>query len=172
MYGYEGIWSFDPSPWVVEAVPTAAMRTGDLSSLLAAGIAAIRSTIPYSIAPAGRRTVQPPAAAEQHHSRQAGSTRSAPRSPLCGTCRTRPGTVDGTNNYQKGKNAQDTYWNHIVRIDHNISDKQRLYVRTNFTDLQRPENVRHNNAVGDNFYRYNKGFAIRPRLHAVAAACS
>src|SRR4051794_10824331 len=26
MYGYEGIWSFDPSPWVVEAVPTAAMR--------------------------------------------------------------------------------------------------------------------------------------------------
>ena len=28
MYGYEGIWSFDPSPWVVEAVPTAAMRNG------------------------------------------------------------------------------------------------------------------------------------------------
>ena len=26
MYGYEGIWSFDPSPWVVESVPTAAMR--------------------------------------------------------------------------------------------------------------------------------------------------
>src|SRR5262249_10622413 len=30
MYGYEGIWSFDPSPWVVESVPTPAMRTGDL----------------------------------------------------------------------------------------------------------------------------------------------
>ena len=45
---------------------------------------------------------------------------------------------DGTNNYTKGKNAQDTYWNHIVRIDHNVSEKQRFYVRTNFTDLQRP----------------------------------
>src|ERR1044072_121286 len=61
-----------------------------------------------------------------------------------------PGTVDGTNNYTKGKNAQDTYWNHIVRIDHNFSEKQRLYVRTNFTSLQRPENIRHNRAVGDN----------------------
>ena len=71
-----------------------------------------------------------------------------------------PGTVDGTNNYTKGKNAQDTYWNHIVRIDHNVSEKQRFYVRTNFTNLQRPENIRHNLAVGDNFYRYNKGFAF------------
>ena len=32
MYGYEGIWSFDPSPWVVESRADARrMRTGDLS---------------------------------------------------------------------------------------------------------------------------------------------
>jgi hypothetical protein len=67
-----------------------------------------------------------------------------------------PGTADGTNNYQMGKNAQDTYWNHIVRIDHNFSSKQRLYGRTNFTSMIRPENARHNNAVGDEFYRYNR----------------
>ena len=91
---------------------------------------------------------------------RAGSIRRPRRSPRCGTRRTRPGTVDGTNNYTKGKNAQDTYWNHIVRIDHNVSEKQRFYVRTNFTDLQRPENIRHNLAVGDNFFRYNKGFAV------------
>jgi hypothetical protein len=33
--GYEWIYSFDPSPWVVEAVPTPAERAGNFSSLLA-----------------------------------------------------------------------------------------------------------------------------------------
>jgi hypothetical protein len=70
------------------------------------------------------------------------------------------GTIDGTNNYAKGRNSQDTYWNHIVRADHNLSERQRIYVRVNFTDLQRPQNIKHNNAVGDNFYRANKGFAF------------
>lgn len=158
MYGYEGIWSFDPSPWVVESVPTEAMRTGDLSGLLAAG-ANYQIYDPYTIAPTGTGTF----------SRQAlpGNRIPASRINPIGAkiaglfdLPNQAGTADGTNNYTKGKNAQDTYWNHIVRIDHNVSDKQRLYVRTNFTDLQRPENIRHNLAVGDNFYRYNKGFAI------------
>ena len=50
-YGYEGIWSFDPSPWVVEAVPTAAMRGGDFSSLLAQD-ARYQIYDPFSIQPA------------------------------------------------------------------------------------------------------------------------
>ena len=165
MYGYEGIWSFDPSPWVVESVPTAAMRNGDFSSLLALG-SRYQIYDPYSIQPA----------ADGRFSRAPVPGNIIPPSRINPTARqiaalwdppNQAGTVDGTNNYQKGKNAQDTYWNHIVRIDHNISDKQRFYVRTNFTDLQRPENIRHNLAVGDNFYRYNKGFASRPRVHAV-----
>ena len=158
MYGYEGIWSFDPSPWVVESVPTAAMRNGDFSSLLALG-SRYQIYDPYSTVPAGngRFSRQPlqgniiPQSRINPAARAIASLWDAPN---------QPGTIDGTNNYQKGKNAQDTYWNHIVRVDHNISDKQRFYVRTNFTDLQRPENIRHNNAVGDNFYRYNKGFAV------------
>ncbi|HUS07268.1 MAG TPA: carboxypeptidase regulatory-like domain-containing protein [Bryobacteraceae bacterium] len=158
MYGYEGIWSFDPSPWVVEGVPTAAMRQGDFSSLLALG-SRYQIYDPYSITAAGggRFSRAPlagniiPASRINPAARAIASLWDSPN---------QAGTVDGTNNYQKGKNAQDTYWNHIVRIDHNISDKQRFYVRTNFTDLQRPENIRHNLAVGDNFYRYNKGFAV------------
>ncbi|HYP06949.1 MAG TPA: TonB-dependent receptor [Bryobacteraceae bacterium] len=158
MYGYEGIWSFDPSPWVVEGVPTAAMRNGDFSSLLALG-SRYQIYDPYSTVPVenGRFSRQPvpgniiPQSRINPAARAIASLWDAPN---------QPGTVDGTNNYQKGKNAQDTYWNHIVRIDHNINEQQRFYVRTNFTDLQRPENIRHNNAVGDNFYRYNKGFAV------------
>src|SRR5689334_13011768 len=158
MYGYEGIWSFDPSPWVVEAVPTAAMRTGDLSSLLKID-SRYQIYDPFSIQAAGngRFSRQPvpgniiPAARINPASAKIAALWDAPN---------QPGTIDGTNNYTKGKNAQDTYWNHIVRIDHNVSEKQRFYVRTNFTNLQRPENIRHNLAVGDNFFRYNKGFAF------------
>jgi hypothetical protein len=158
MYGYEGIWSFDPSPWVVESVPTAAMRNGDFSSLLALG-PQYQIYDPYSTVPVGNG----------RFSRQPVPGNIIPPHRINPTARAiaalwdlpnQPGTIDGTNNYQKGKNAQDTYWNHIVRIDHNLSEKQRFYVRTNFTDLQRPENIRHNMAVGNNFYRYNKGFAV------------
>ncbi|MGH9723350.1 MAG: TonB-dependent receptor domain-containing protein, partial [Bryobacteraceae bacterium] len=158
MYGYEGIWSFDPSPWVVESVPTAAMRSGDLSNLLALG-SNYQIYDPFSIQPTGTGTFsrQPvpgnriPAARINPVGAKIASLWDMPN---------RAGTADGINNYTKGKNAQDTYWNHIVRVDHNMSQKQRLYVRVNFTDLQRPENIRHNLAVGDNFYRYNKGFAV------------
>jgi hypothetical protein len=158
MYGYEGIWSFDPSPWVVESVPTQAMRNGDLSALLALG-SRYQIYDPYSIQPVGNgrfsRSPVPNNIIPSHLinpvSRNIAALWDAPN---------QPGTEDGTNNYQMGKNAQDTYWNHIVRIDHNLTDKQRFYVRTNFTSMQRPENIRHNNAVGDNFYRYNKGFAF------------
>src|SRR6266851_8750765 len=51
MYGYEGIWSFDPSPWVVESTPTPAQRAGDLSDLLALG-PRYQIYDPYSITPA------------------------------------------------------------------------------------------------------------------------
>jgi hypothetical protein len=168
MYGYEGIWSFDPSPWVVEAVPTPAQRAGDLSDLLALG-SRYQIYDPYSITPAaGGLFSRAPVPGNKIPANQI-----SPLGRKIATLYDLPnqaGTADGVNNYSKGKNAQDTYWNHIVRIDHNVSDKQRLYIRTNFTDLQRPENIRHNLAVGDNFYRYNRGFAydhvytVSPRL--------
>jgi hypothetical protein len=158
MYGYEGIWSFDPTPFVTEAVPTAAQRRGDFSSLLAlgpqyqiydpytttaeAGGLFRRQPLQNNIIPASR--INPVAAKivalwDEPNQR---------------------GTSDGLNNYTKGKNAQDTYWNHIVRVDHNLSAKQRFYVRTNFTLMDRPENERHNRAFGDVFVRQNRGFAF------------
>lgn len=158
MYGYEGIWSFDPSPWVVETVPTSAQRQGDFSGLLALG-PSYQVYDPYSITPAagGRYARQPlpnniiPASRLNPVAVKIASLWDAPN---------QPGTADGTNNYQKGRNSQDTYWNHIVRIDHNLNQKNRFYARTNFTSLERPENIRHTRAMGDLFYRYNRGFAF------------
>jgi hypothetical protein len=159
MYGYEGIWSFDPSPWVVESVPTAAQRTGDLSDLLTQGGSRYQIYDPFSNTAVGNgRFSRAPVPGNRIPSNLINPV--ARKIAALYDLPNQAGTLDGTNNYTKGKNAQDTYWNHIVRVDHNVSEKQRLYVRTNFTDLQRPENVRHNDAVGDNFYRYNKGFAF------------
>jgi len=158
MYGYEGIWSFDPSPWVVETVPTAAQRAGNFSDLLAIG-SSYQIYDPFSIKPApnGRFSRSPltgnviPSNLINPVAAQIAALWDAPN---------QPGTVDGQNNWQMARNSQDSYWNHIVRIDHNLSQKQRFYVRTNFTEMQRPENIYHHKAVGDNFYRYNKGFAF------------
>ena len=158
MYGYEGIWSFDPSPWVVESVPTAAQRNGDFSGLLALG-SKYQIYDPYSIAlaPNGRTSRIPvpgniiPPSLINPISKKIAALWDLPN---------QAGTVDGTNNYTMGKKAQDTYWNHIFRIDHNLSSKQRFYVRADITDLQRPENVRQNKADGDTFYRYNRGVGL------------
>jgi hypothetical protein len=156
--GFEWIYSFDPSPWVVEAVPTPEERAGNFSSLLkigsqyqiydpfstvpAAGGLFTRSPVPNNIIPANQ--INPVAA------------------KIAGLWDTpnQQGTVDGTNNYTMGKNAQDTYDNELIRIDHNASEKERFYVRTNFTQLERPENIRQNLTVGDNFYRFNRGLSV------------
>jgi hypothetical protein len=156
--GYEWIYSFDPSPWVVESVPTPAQRTGNFSSLLAIS-PAYQIYDPYSTVPAsgGRfsRTPLPnniiPAARINPVAAKIASLWDPSN---------QAGTIDGTNNYTMGKNAQDTYGNELIRIDHNVSERERFNVRTNFTNLQRPENVRQSLTDGDNFYRFNRGLSV------------
>jgi hypothetical protein len=158
MYGYEGIWSFDPTPFVTQAVPTAAQRNGDFSALLALG-PQYQIYDPYTTTaePGGlfRRQPLPGNIIPQ--------SRINPVAQKIVALWDQPnqrGTSDGMNNYTRGKNAQDTYWNHIIRVDHNLSAMQRFYVRTNFTLMDRPENERHNRAFGDVFVRQNRGFAF------------
>lgn len=156
--GYEWIYSFDPSPWVVEAVPTLTQRTGNFSSLLAIS-PQYQIFDPYSTTPASggqfMRTPLPnniiPPSRINPVSAKIASLWDLPN---------QRGTVDGTNNYTMGKNAQDTYGNELVRIDHNVSERERFYVRTNFTELERPENIRQSLTDGDNFYRFNRGLSV------------
>ncbi len=158
MYGYEGIWSFDPTPFVTESVPTSAMRNGDFSSLLAVG-SQYQIYDPYSTVPDTggrfRRSVLPGNIIPASRINPASRRIAALWDPS-----NQAGNRDGVNNYTMGKNAQDTYWNHIARIDHNLSQAQRFYVRTNFTRMDRPENERHNRTVGDIFVRLNRGAAL------------
>ena len=155
--GFEWIYSFDPSPWVVEAVPTLAERKGDFSSLLAIG-SQYQIYDPYSTTPAtGGQFSRKPLTGNIIPPSQINpvAANMAPYWDLPN----QPGTIDGTNNYTMGKAAQDTYGNELARVDHNVSDKERFYVRGNLTTLQRPENVRQQKTVGENFFRFNRGFS-------------
>ena len=156
--GYEWIYSFDPSPWVVEAVPTLARRQGDFSALLAAG-PQYQIYDPYSTAPAsGGQFSRKPLAGNIIPQSQINPV-AAKIAPLW-DLPNQAGTIDGTNNYTMGKNSQDTYGNELVRVDHNVSEKERFYVRGNLTSLERPENVRQNSTVGENFFRFNRGASV------------
>lgn len=157
MYGYEGFWSFDPVSIGFEAVPSPAQRRGDFSQLLALG-SRYQIYNPFSIAPSGNGLF----------SRQPLPNNIIPSSqidPLGAKVAqlydlpNLAGNADGVNNYTNGRNSHDNYYNHIVKIDHNFSIKQRIWFRGNVTRNKRIQDQRHSDTVGHLLYRYNRGLA-------------
>jgi hypothetical protein len=159
MYGYEGMTTYDPVSIGTESVPTAAQRNGDFSALLALGT---RYQIydPYSTVPAGNglfnRTPLANNVIPQNQINPVGKAIANLYDPP-----NLPGTADGTNNYTNGRNSHDGFFNHIARVDYNISDKQRLFVRGDATRNTRVQDQRHHDAIGHLQYRRNQpGLAI------------
>ena len=155
MYGYEGIHDADPRGTVTTAVPTAAQKDGDFSDLLKLG-ANYQIYDPATIKPAaGGRFSRDPLAGNI-----------IPRNRINPTARkiadyweppNEIGTSDGRNNWTTPGPEWDKYFNHVFRIDHNISDKQRFFVRGSINDRIQQHSVRFNQAVGQNFFRKNRG---------------
>jgi len=126
-YGYEGLHSAEPAPDII-SVPDPRNLTGDFSNLLALG-SRYQIYDPATIRPAdgGRFSIQP----------FDGNIIPASRISQIGTNIAHhfpkpniEGRPDGTNNYAIQNVAEPTlYANHLGRLDHVISDKQRLYVR-------------------------------------------
>jgi hypothetical protein len=158
MYGYEGWWSFDPVSIGFEAVPTPAQRKGDFSGLLALG-ARYQIYDPFTIAPAAgglySRQPLPGNIIPPNRIDPLGAKIAQLYDPP-----NLPGTSDGVNNYTNGRNSHDNYYNHIARVDHHLSDKQRIYVRVNATRNYRVQDQRHSDTVGHILFRYNRGAAI------------
>ena len=158
MFGYEGLKSFDPTPFGVAAVPTDAERAGNFSSLLALG-SSYQIYNPYSSVPTSgglySRTPLPGniIPASQINPAAAGIAKLWDEPNL-------PGTNNGENNYTLGLNSRDTYHNFIGRVDYNFSDKDRLYVRADETSNPRPQDYRHNGAEGWTVTRANVGAVI------------
>lgn len=129
MYGYEGIHDLR-SRGGVNTVPTAAERNGDFSALLALG------TNYQLYDPLTRRAV---ANGRYQEDPIPGNIIPANRiSPIAKSILkyyalpNTAGTVDGRNNLSQ-PNLPETagYYTNVARVDHNLSDKQRIFVRGN-----------------------------------------
>jgi hypothetical protein len=158
MFGYEGLNSFDPTPFGVGAVPTNAERAGNFSSLLALG-SSYQLYDPYSSVPTTgglySRTPLPGniVPTNQINAASAGIAKLWDQPNL-------PGTSTGLSNYTHGLNSMDTYYNFIGRIDYNPSPKERLYFRADNTSNPRPQDYRNNGAEGWTVTRGNVGGVV------------
>ncbi|MCL4402929.1 MAG: TonB-dependent receptor [Acidobacteria bacterium] len=158
MYAYEGIRNSDPRGTVTQAVPTAAQRNGDFSQLLAVG-PQYQIYDPYSTAPApgGRFSRLPlagnivPASRINPTARKIAGLWSLPNLP---------GSPDGTGNWTTPGPESDTYYAHIFRVDHNPSEKHRMFLRANKSRRNQIHSRKHQDAVGTNLQIYNESAAF------------
>jgi hypothetical protein len=131
MWGYEGIRDARPRhDDATNTVPTPAMRTGDLSALLKVNSSyQIYNPFTRTGPVSGRYTAQPfpnnviPASLINPISKNILSYFPEPSSPATAA-------ADGTNNMVDASVVENAkYYNHSWRVDHNVSDKQRIFVR-------------------------------------------
>jgi len=144
LYGFEGIHESRPRNNGTPTVPTEKMRNGDFSELLALGsqyqiynpftrrsIAGGRfqqDPFPGNIIP--QNLINPVARAALEYFAH----------PLTA------GNADGTSNFQNPSLPEDIkYANNTIRVDHNITDKQRMYGRVSWYD----RNSNYNNYFGN-----------------------
>ena len=154
MFGYEGMKTFDPVSIGTESTPTAPQRNGDFSGLLALGTK-YQIYDPYSTIPAGNglfsRTPLPnnviPAAQINPVGKALTALYDNPNLA---------GSADGTNNYTNGRNSADGFFNYIAKVDYNISDKQRFFIRADTTRNTRVQDQREHDANGILQYRRNQ----------------
>jgi hypothetical protein len=70
------------------------------------------------------------------------------------------GAADDTGNYFTTGPEWDHYYNHIFRVDHNFSEKNRMFVRGDVTGRDQNFGYLFNGANGDNLLQHNRGAAI------------
>jgi hypothetical protein len=166
MYGYEGMWTFDPVSIGFESEPTAAQRAGNFSDLLALGTK-YQIYDPYSTVPApGGLFTRTPVAGNIIPASQINPVGAAIINLY--DFPNRAGTADGTNNYTNGRNSHDTFYNDIIRVDHNLSDKQRFFVRFDVTQNERKQDQRHHDALGHLMYRRNQPGAAIDHVYTIS----
>ncbi len=169
MYGYEGIKDTFPRQTTTDTVPTEAQRRGDFSQLL--GVSAQYQIYdPSTIAPAanGRFSRQP----------LPGNVIPASRiSPVAQNLQkywpnaNLAGTRDGSNNFTILVPDVDDFWSHVFRVDHNLSERSRFFIRGDANRRKTfGENRYGNDGYGTLYFRRNKGggadhvYVFRPNL--------
>ncbi|HWQ54374.1 MAG TPA: carboxypeptidase-like regulatory domain-containing protein [Bryobacteraceae bacterium] len=128
-YGYEGTDTVNVGT-ATASVPDATQKTGDFSKLLAISSqyqiydpATIKATAD------GRYSIQPFAGNVIPSSRISPISKSLlGLYPAANTT----GQADGTNNFYTDAPSPEKYYNHVARLDHVVSDRQRLFGRFSY----------------------------------------
>jgi hypothetical protein len=160
MYGYESIPEARPRNNGVPTVPTERMRTGDFSELLALG-PQYQIYNPFTRrAVAGGRFQQDPFPGniipqELISPIARGLLEYVPLPKTVGQ-------ADGTSNFQQPELKEQTeYGSHTIRVDHNLTPKQRMYGRVSWYDRDSNYNNYFNNiATGEQFGFYSRQVAL------------
>ncbi len=161
MYGYEGILEARPRNNGTPTVPTNEMKNGDFSRLLAAGNN-FQIYDPFTRrAVAGGRFQQDPFPGNIIPSRLFNPIAKKVLdtyypSPL------QPGNADGTQNYLRPELVEEAdYYTHSVRIDHNLTQNNRMYGRYSWYNRTSTYNDYFDNpATGTYFWFISKSGVI------------
>ena len=144
MYGFEGIHEARPRNNGTPTVPTERMRTGDFSELLALG-PQYQIYNPFTRRAVGNGRFQQdpfPGNIIPQHLINPVARAVLEYIPLPRTA----GNADGTSNFQNPSLPEEIkYANNTIRIDHVLTDKQRMYARTSWYD----RNSNYNNYFGN-----------------------
>jgi hypothetical protein len=167
-FGYDNTHFADPRGTLTNGVPTANEKNGDFSNLLALG-SNYQIYNPFSTAPV----------ANGRFSRQPFPGNIIPPS-LINPLATKlldyypppnlPGTADGTNNWTTPGMEWTHYYTPLIRLDHYFSDKQRTFVRGNWTGHDQRYNVHFNEGTGayyfqlDRTVQVNHVYTVNPRF--------
>ena len=74
---------------------------------------------------------------------------------------TSAGAADGTSNLTVATRSKEDYWVNFVRVDHNFSERNRMFVRLDYDRWFERENLYFNNpAAGIDNHRTNRGLAL------------
>src|SRR5713101_3869510 len=158
-YGYEG--HHDRPPWPETlTVPTAAERNGDFSALLPLG-ARYQIYDPFSARLANGRVTRDPVAGNvipssriNSMSKELTSYWAAPKAA---------GAADGSNNFPNPTEPDpNLYYSHVARVDHNVSNSNRLYGRVAVSKNIEKEyrDAFLNASSGNSLIRKNRGFTF------------
>ncbi len=160
MYGHEGIDEARPRNNGVPTVPTERMRAGDFSELLALGPQyQIYNPFTRRAIGGGRYEADPfpgnviPPELINPVARRILDYVALPRTA---------GNPDGTNNFQRPDLKESTaYASHTIRVDHVLSQAQRLFGRVSWYDRDSDYNNYFDNlATGDHFAFYSRQAAL------------
>ncbi len=165
LFGYEGIHDSRPRhDDTTNSIPTPAMRSGDFSGMLTAATGGPQYTI-YDPAtrtgPVGGRYTQTPFPGNKIPATRFDKVGAAILSYYPSTELT-PTDAVGLQNYKDATTAEKAkYYNDTFRVDQNLGDRQRFFVRYSSYIRNSTYNEYFKNAfVGDQFYFYSKNAAF------------